>query len=75
MAFKLKYKNLQGVVDQLRGAVKAHGKQADVIEEHIDEMEGKGAFQKTSPMKRCWEGYKPNPDGRPASEQGSCVKA
>ncbi len=22
---------------------------------------------------RCWENYKPNPDGRPASEQGSCV--
>jgi len=22
---------------------------------------------------RCWVGYKPNPDGRPASEQGSCV--
>ena len=25
-------------------------------------------------MGRCWDGYKPNPDGRPASEQGSCVK-
>ena len=23
---------------------------------------------------RCWKGYKPNPDGRPASEKGSCVK-
>ena len=23
---------------------------------------------------RCWKKYKPNPDGRPASEQGSCVK-
>ena len=22
---------------------------------------------------RCWKKYKPNPDGRPASEQGSCV--
>ena len=22
---------------------------------------------------RCWTNYKPNPDGRPASEQGSCV--
>ena len=22
---------------------------------------------------RCWKNYKPNPDGRPASEQGSCV--
>jgi hypothetical protein len=38
MAFKLKYKNLKGIVKQLRGAVKAHGKQADTIEKHIDEM-------------------------------------
>jgi len=27
-----------------------------------------------SPLKRCWKGYKPNPDGRAAKEQGSCVK-
>jgi len=40
MAFKMKYKNLQGVVDQLRNAVKAHGKQADIIEDHIGDMEG-----------------------------------
>jgi hypothetical protein len=45
MAFKMKYKNLQGVVDELRSAVKAHGKQADTIEKHIDEMED-------SPMKK-----------------------
>jgi hypothetical protein len=43
MAFKMKYKNLEEVVDQLRKAVKAHGKQAKIIEEHIDDME--------SPMK------------------------
>tara|TARA_Y100000817_G_scaffold287266_1_gene255689 strand:+ start:6817 stop:6957 length:141 start_codon:yes stop_codon:yes gene_type:complete len=40
MAFKMKYKNLKAVVKELRGAVKAHGKQADTIEKHIDEMEG-----------------------------------
>ena len=45
MAFKMKYKNLQGVVDELKGAVKAHGKQAKIIEKHIDSMEG-------SPMKK-----------------------
>jgi len=38
MAFKMKYKNLKEVVKQLKGAVKAHGEQAKVIEEHIDEM-------------------------------------
>tara|TARA_R100000541_G_scaffold5188_1_gene12631 strand:- start:217 stop:591 length:375 start_codon:yes stop_codon:yes gene_type:complete len=26
-------------------------------------------------VSRCWKGYKPNPDGRPASDKGSCVKA
>ena len=45
MAFKMKYKNLRGVVNELRGAVKAHGKQADTIEKHIDKMED-------SPMKK-----------------------
>jgi hypothetical protein len=40
MAFKMKYKNLKAVVEELRSAVKAHGKQADTIEKHIDDMEG-----------------------------------
>ena len=39
MAFKMKYKDLKEVVEELRGAVKAHGKQADTIEKHIDDME------------------------------------
>ncbi len=38
MAFKMKYKNLEEVVKQLRSAVQAHGKQADTIEKHIDDM-------------------------------------
>mgnify|MGYP003150617557 CR=1 FL=1 len=45
MAFKMKYKDLKEVVGQLRKAVKAHGKQADIIEKHIDSMED-------SPMKK-----------------------
>ena len=43
--FKMKYKNLEEVVGQLRSAVVAHGKQADTIEKHIDSME-------KSPMKK-----------------------
>ena len=39
MAFKMKYKSLKEVVKQLRSAVQAHGKQADIIEKHIDDME------------------------------------
>ena len=46
MAFKMKYKNLQGVVDELRNAVKAHGKQADTIEKHIEDM-GDSHLKKT----------------------------
>tara|TARA_A100001201_G_C4010525_1_gene177383 strand:+ start:476 stop:607 length:132 start_codon:yes stop_codon:yes gene_type:complete len=38
MAFKMKYKNLKEVVKQLRGAVKAHAKQADIVESHINDI-------------------------------------
>jgi hypothetical protein len=59
MAFKMKYKNLHGVVDELRNAVKAHGKQADTIEKHIDKMKD-GPMKKKKGLdgKACWEGYK-----------------
>tara|TARA_R100000654_G_scaffold1038_3_gene3926 strand:- start:383 stop:616 length:234 start_codon:yes stop_codon:yes gene_type:complete len=59
MAFKMKYKNLQGVVGELRNAVKAHAKQADTIEKHIDKMEG-GPMKKAKGIdgKACWKGYK-----------------
>ena len=62
MAFKMK-KNpeLIEVVKELRGAVKAHGRQADTIQGHIKEM------GRTSPLKglisplnkkgHCWRGY------------------
>tara|TARA_R100000995_G_scaffold45600_1_gene21459 strand:+ start:183 stop:524 length:342 start_codon:yes stop_codon:yes gene_type:complete len=43
MAFKMKkHPELIEVVKQLRGAVKAHGKQADIVEGHIKEMKGDG---------------------------------
>ena len=45
MGFKMKYKNLQEVVNQLRNAVKAHGKQADVVEKHIKEMDKKSPLE------------------------------
>jgi hypothetical protein len=51
MAFKMKYKNLEEVVDQLRNAVKAHGKQADIVEEHIEDM--KSPLEKKKP-KGLW---------------------
>ena len=38
MAFKMKYKNLEEVVKQLQGAVKAHGNQAKIVKKHIEEM-------------------------------------
>jgi len=50
MAFKMKYKNLKAVVEELRGAVKAHGKQADTIEKHIDNMESDSGMKKLDAM-------------------------
>ena len=59
MAFKMKYKNLKAVVEELRGAVKAHGKQADTIEKHIDDMEATPMKKKKGlDGKACWKGYK-----------------
>ena len=53
MAFKMKYKNLEDVADQLDSAVKAHGKQAKVVRKHIDKMED-SPLDKKGP---CWTGY------------------
>ena len=38
MTFKLKYKNLKGVIEQLKGASKKHKKQAEILEKHVDKM-------------------------------------
>ena len=59
MAFKMKYKNLQGVVGELRNAVKAHAKQADVIEGHLDKLK-EPPMKKAKGMdgKACWKGYR-----------------
>ncbi len=58
MAFKMKYKNLKEVVEQLNGAVVAHGKQAKTIEKHIDDMESPmKAKKKGMDNKACWKGY------------------
>jgi len=43
---------------------------ADTLAKH-SELKEKG--YEHSPYKRCWDGFKPNPDGRPAKESGSCV--
>jgi len=48
MAFKMKYKDLKEVVKGLRSAVEMHGKQADTIEKHIDDVEEGG----DSPMQK-----------------------
>ena len=38
MPFKMKYKNLRGVVDALNDASKKHKKQAKIVADHIEEM-------------------------------------
>ena len=66
MAFKMKYKNLKEVVKELKSAVNAHGKQADTIEKHIDDMEG-------GPMKKrgLWANiHKKRKSGREMRKKG-----
>ena len=47
-----KINELEEVEDQFRGAVKAHGKQADIVEDHIDDL--KAAFPKQKGDKGSW---------------------
>tara|TARA_Y100000361_G_scaffold138414_1_gene140585 strand:+ start:43 stop:309 length:267 start_codon:yes stop_codon:yes gene_type:complete len=79
MAFKMKYKNLEEVVKELRAAVKAHGKQADTIEKHIDDMEDSPAKKRGlwdnihAKRKRIKEGSgetmrKPGDKGAPSAQ-------
>jgi len=49
--FKMKYKNLKEVVKQLNSAVVAHGRQAKIVEDHIEKMEEKSPLEK----KVSWE--------------------
>ena len=72
MAFKMKYKNLEEVVKQLRSAVVAHGKQADTIEKHVKDME-KSPLTKKEEKCTCWEGYERVP-GTKKCAKGSCRK-
>jgi len=46
MAFKMKYKDLQEVVGQLKNASNIHGKQAKIVQKHIDKMEGSSPNKK-----------------------------
>jgi len=43
MPFKMKYKNLEGVIAQLNNASKKHKKQAEILEKHVDSMESSPA--------------------------------
>ena len=60
MAFKMKYKNLKQVVKELKAAVKAHGRQAKVVESHIKDMKKKQVMAYKMKRKKkspCWKGY------------------
>jgi len=54
-----------------------HSEDSKVVSHSPDgpfKMAGFPMHATAAPLKRCWKGYKPNPDGRPAKEQGSCVE-
>ena len=46
----IKHKDLKKVVKELEGAVKAHGRQAKTIKQHIKDMEG--PFKMKTPLYR-----------------------
>jgi len=62
----VKHKNLKKVVKELKGAVKAHGRQANTIEQHIKDMNapykmrGTALYGKIKGVdgKACWKGYR-----------------
>ena len=56
----VKHKDLKKVVKELEGAVKAHGKQAKTIDQHITDM-GSG-FKMRTPF-RCWKTGGPGDQG------------
>ena len=68
MAFKMRYKNLQEVVDGLNNASKKHAKQAKVIKDHIKEMEDGSPHKKyasAAQRKAIWASKKDGGAGNP----------
>ena len=58
MAFKMKSKNLEEIVEQLHGASKMHKQQAKKLDTHIDKMENDSPIDKRKKRKNpCWKGY------------------
>ena len=47
MPFKMKYKNLEGVIDQLNNASKKHKRQAEILKKHVDKIESSPAKKGT----------------------------
>ena len=47
MPFKMKYKNLEGVIDQLNNASKKHKRQAEILKKHVNKMESSPAKKGT----------------------------
>jgi hypothetical protein len=68
MAFKMKYKNLNEVVDALNNASKMHAKQAKVVKGHIEDME-KGSphkkYASDAQRKAVWASKKDGGKGNP----------
>ena len=68
MAFKMRYKNLQEVVDGLDNASKKHAKQARIVEDHIKEMEDGSPHKKyasAAQRKAIWASKKDGGAGNP----------
>ena len=58
----------------VKGTAISKGKKTDTPDPGTSRKSALNMLGLYNGLSRCWTGYKPNPDGRPASEKGSCVK-
>jgi len=71
----MKENGLKKIIEELKNASEMHLRQSEELQDHAEEMAG-APTKMVSPLKkgRCYWGWQPNPDGRPAADSGSCVE-
>ena len=70
MAFKMKYKNLEKIVDELQNASKMHKRQAKIVDKHIDKMQS--PIQKYASDAQRKAIYASKAENSPAKKKGPC---
>ena len=70
MPFKMKYKNLEKVVDELHNASKMHKRQANVVDKHIDKMQSPITKYASDAQRKAIHASKA--EKSPMSKKGPC---